>query len=206
MIGWIGFRGDLDSRSRYISFAFGVLLVALFSAVGWGIDNATNVIDLSSQLTTVARSASIGLGTGYYLGATLTQNETSERWIFLGIFVAITIGAISTSVISVIPNQISIASLLQPIIIVVGVAVSILAHQTPAIQTTDKYKEIFRFISGYVTTAVVAILASVNYIFSILAKLDSIVSDNITLVIGGLIILLVGLYLGSGINTSSSDE
>lgn len=206
MIGWDGFRGDLDSRSRYISFAFGVLLVALFSAIGWGIDNATNVINLSSQLTTIARSASIGLGTGYYLGATLTQNETSERWIFLGIFVAITIGAISTSVASVVPNELSITSLLEPIIIVVGVAVSMLAHQTPAIQTTEQYKEVFRFISGYITTIIVVILASVNYIFSILGKLDSIVSDNIKLVVGGLIILIVGIYLGSGINTSSSDE
>jgi hypothetical protein len=206
MVNWTGFRGDLDARSRYISFTFGFSLVAFLWVVGWGIDNATTVIDLSSRLITIARSASIGLGTGYYLGATLTKKETSERWIFLGVFLAVTTGAISTSVMSIISDQVSIAALLQPAIIVIGVLVSILAHQTPAIQTNEQYKQMFYIISGYVTTAVVAVLASINYITLILNKIDTVMSDNASLVIGASVIFLAGGYLGMKTSNSSSDR
>jgi len=201
-----GFTGDLDQKDRYISFIFGVLLVVFFWALGLGIDNAVTSIDLSSQLVTITRSASIGLGTGYYLGATLIRTETSERWIFLGIFLTIATGTIAASINTIISNPISINILLEPIVILSGGLVSILAHRTPAVQTNKEYKSIFRFISGYATTVIVVILASINYILSIFDTLAAIISGNMFLyVLIGSLVFLAGIVVGSG-SGSSSDE
>lgn len=200
------FTGDLDQKGRYTSFIFGVLLVIFFWALGLGIDNAVTAIDLSSQLVTITRSASIGLGTGYYLGATLIREETSERWVFLGIFLTIAAGTMFTSINSVISNTISINILLEPIVILSGGLVSILAHRTPAVQTNREYKSIFRFISGYATTIVVVVLASINYILSILDTLIAAISGNVFLYIAiAVVIFLFGIVVGTG-SGSSSDE
>ena len=140
MIEWKGLDDNISSQERYVSLIFGVLLVVFFSALGWGIDNATAVIDLSSQLTTITQSASVGLGTGYYFGATLTEKETSRRWVLFGIFSSVAIGAIITSLLPVFSDSETV-NLLQPAVILAGGLVSIFANITPAVQTNEQYKK-----------------------------------------------------------------
>jgi len=206
MTEWKGLNNNISSQDRYVSFVFGVLLVVFFSAVGWGIDNATTVIDLSSQLTTVTRSASVGLGTGYYFGATLTEKETSKRWVLFGIFFSVSIGAIIASLLPVLSDSKTV-NLLQPAVILTGGLVSILANITPAVQTNKQYKEIFRFISGYVTTGLVVLLASINYLVTLFNKISEFIVGNIPVYIfGGILMFILGFTAALFVEDGGTSE
>jgi len=192
MIEWKGLDDNISSQERYVSLIFGVLLVVFFSALGWGIDNATAVIDLSSQLTTITQSASVGLGTGYYFGATLTEKETSRRWVLFGIFSSVAIGAIITSLLPVFSDSETV-NLLQPAVILAGGLVSIFANITPAVQTNEQYKKTFSFISGYLTTGLVILLASIDYLITLFKSASDFIVGNVPVYIfGGVLVFIIG--------------
>lgn len=192
MIEWKGLDNNISSQERYVSLIFGVLLVVFFSALGWGIDNATAVIDLSSQLTTITQSASVGLGTGYYFGATLTEKETSRRWVLFGIFSSVAIGAIITSLLPVFSDSETV-NLLQPAVILAGGLVSIFANITPAVQTNEQYKKTFSFISGYLTTGLVILLASIDYLITLFKSASDFIVGNVPVYIfGGVLVFIIG--------------
>ena len=193
MIELTGLTEDLKRIDRIASFGFGVILVTFLSLLSVGINSSTSTINLAPPAVTIARSASIGLGTGYYLGATLYEKESSLRWVFLGVFSAVTIGSAAQGVyILVNSNYNTIYELIIPTsLIILGSILSILAHFTPAIQNHEPFKKWFKFISGFVSTTVVTILATLEYVLTIISTFINWLLSLTTLQIGLLIVSII---------------
>ena len=131
---------------------------------GMGIERTTDVVDLESPFITVVRAASLGLGTGYYLGASLKGGDKSHQWVLLGAFFTLTVwGGVTLQ-----------RQLLQWIpvwsLIVIGGILSIFAHLTPAIQDSENYKSTFKFLSGILTTAIVVFLGIFEFLLTLLQR------------------------------------
>jgi hypothetical protein len=193
MIKLTGLTGDLKRIDRIASFGFGVILVTFLSLLSAGINSSTNAINLAWPGVTIARSASIGLGTGYYLGATLCQKESSLRWVFLGVFSAVTIGSAAQGGYTLVnSNYNTVYELIIPTsLIILGSILSILAHFTPAIQNHEPFKKWFKFISGFVSTIVVTILAALEHVLIIISTFTSWLSSLTTPQAGFLIAIIM---------------
>lgn len=181
--------------SRFISFLFGVIIVVFFTLLGSGIESATEVVNFSSPLFTVVRAASVGLGTGYYLGASLESGSRSRQWVLLGAFTALAVWGFFTLNIRLfwqVP-----ASALIP----VGGVLSILAQITPAVQNTEEYREAYRFLSGTVTSVAVVLLSTIEFLSTLVQRFLgwflSVASALIVDVLALLVTLLVGIYIGA---------
>jgi hypothetical protein len=152
-------------RTQSVSFLFGVLLVIFLWILGAAVQEATDVINLSGRFITIVRAASVGLGTGYYLGASIKEDKNSTLWIFLGIFLTLSVGfgiANDTQILGWIPAS---------GLIIIGAVLSIFAHLTPAIQNDSEIRELFNFISGIATTGVVVIIGISDYAVTVLIKI-----------------------------------
>ncbi|SNR60471.1 hypothetical protein SAMN06266787_10612 [Halorubrum ezzemoulense] len=176
--------------SRVISFSFGIILVAFFGFLGLGIESTTEVLDFSSSFISVVQAASVGLGMGYYLGASLKGRNGSRQWILLGIFTGLTIWGIlilNTQLFWRIPTF---------TLIPLGGVLSIFAHLTPAVQNEKKYRELFRFISGLLTTIIVVFLRVAELLATLVVDLISWITSTTPTFIIALVAIFVALFVG----------
>mgnify|MGYP000294846553 CR=1 FL=1 len=148
--------------TAYILGVFCVIFLALF---GGAIEQSTNLITFTGEIITSVRMASIGLGTGFYFGSSLKSRSRERSWFLFGIFSVLTIGAI-TSVDEVIFGQYPVY-----ILLVTGGVLSTLAHLTPLVAENEDYMKFLKYVTGYITTGIVVVLATGRYILTIIGSI-----------------------------------
>lgn len=169
---------------QLISFILGVLVVVFLAFLGRAIGESTTVVDISGPLLINMRMASVGLGTGYYLGASFRQEGSGETWFLFGVFLSLAVGAFIT-VDSTIDGQYPASSLL-----ILGGLVSTIAHLTPTINETEEYIKMLKFIGGYATTIVVVFLSVADYLITLATEFSN-WFDGLTSIYQWLVIALI---------------
>ncbi|MFD1642201.1 hypothetical protein [Halohasta litorea] len=144
------------------AWVFGVIVVVFLSLLGGAISSSTDLINISGEQITVVRMASVGLGTGYYIGLSLKNREAGKSWFMFGIFSALSVISYFT-VDTVVFEQIPAYAIL-----IVGSVLTMFAHGTPVVTNNEQYLKLLKYISGYTSTVVVVILATSKYILSLI--------------------------------------
>jgi sensor histidine kinase YesM len=149
------------------AFVFGCLVVVSLALIGGAIGQSTDLINISGEIITVVRMASIGLGTGYYLGSSLKNREAGRSWFLFGAFSTLTVLAVMT-VDGLILGQYPFYLLL----VITGLT-SVFAHMTPFIVNNESYMSLIKFVSGYMSTVAVTLLAISEYLLTMMSTLSS---------------------------------
>ncbi|WP_152422187.1 hypothetical protein [Natrialba asiatica] len=142
------------------AFLLGIMSILFLTLLGGAVGQSTDLIDISGELITSIRMSSIGLGTGYYLGSSLKQHQSGLSWYLFGVFSTLAVMSILT-VESTIFNQFPSYTLL-----VCGGVLTTLAHLTPLVAENDDYRALLKYLSGYLSTSVVVILAASEYLLT----------------------------------------
>jgi len=142
------------------AFLLGVMSILFLALLGGAVSQSTDMIDVSGKLITSIRMSSIGLGTGYYLGSSLKDRNSGLSWYLFGMFSTLTTISILT-VEAKIFNQYPAYTLL-----VCGAVLTTLAHLTPLVAENDDYRNLLKYLSGYLSTGVVVVLAASEYLFT----------------------------------------
>lgn len=154
---------SIHSSKWYASITawlFGVVVVVFLSLLGGAISSSTELIEISGQLITSVRMASIGLGTGFYLGSSIRHQESGKSWFLFGVFTALSVLAYFTTD-GVILGQFPVYSLL-----VAGGVLTVIAHITPMVNENEEILQLLKYIAGYLSSMIVVIIASSKYLLS----------------------------------------
>jgi len=144
------------------AWLLGVIFVGFVALLGGAISSSTDLVDISGKLITSVRMASIGLGTGYYIGSSLHHQEAEKSWFLFGVFTALSVLAIYTN------NAVIFGRFPAYILLITGAVLSVVAHVTPLVVNNEDYLALLRYTAGYVTTSAVVVLAISDYLLTLI--------------------------------------
>ncbi len=144
------------------AWVLGVTAIAFLSFLGLAVQSSTELIDVSGSFITSVRMASIGLGTGYYIGSSLRHRESGKSWFLFGVFSALSVLAYVTA------DTMIAGQYPAYILLILGSILTIVAHATPLVVKNEDYLNLLRYLAGYASTAVVVFLATMDYVLSLI--------------------------------------
>lgn len=168
---------------------FGIGTVIFLTLLSGAVEKSTDILNLSNNFITTIRLASIGLGTGYYLGQSLKKESTDLTWYLLGVFVTLTALAANSKHFLIFGNYPSY------LLLIIGGVLSIIANITPLVNNTEDYKDLVRYLTGYITTIIVVFISISDYLYSLIVSVSNWFSSLTLPEQAGIIILLVLLTI-----------
>ncbi|WP_254523568.1 hypothetical protein [Natrinema caseinilyticum] len=142
------------------AFLLGILFVLFLALLGGAIGHSTELKDISGEIIRSIKMSAIGLGMGYYLGSSLKDLETDSNWFLFGGFSTYTIISVTTT------EPLIFDHYPASILLVCGVLLTSLAHLTPLVAENEEYEAIVTYLSGHLSTGVVASLAISKYVLT----------------------------------------
>lgn len=204
-IPWIGDVSQSRWYGALTAFSLGSIVVIFLTLLGGAIEQSTALVNISGELITAARMASIGLGTGYYFGLSLKRRESGVSWFLFGVFTTLTVMTKAASEVTIF-GQFPSHTLL-----ITGALLSIIAHLTPVVTNDKDNMMILKFLSGYVSTAIIVILSISGYIFTLFSNIlrwfqGFTNNEQIGILLLVTIMLLFVIYLGTSSAKSTESE